>query len=949
MNSKNSIWFGLGLLVCLLSTSVCEAQWTTAFDGFSGEVKCMWTSPNGFIYAGNNEGEIIRYDGSWSVTKTSAITSKWDYVTGIWGFSDDSIYAVMNDGTILHFDGNRWIPMQSPDIYGLLSIWGSSSNNLFACGRDNTILQYDGSQWKKISLYFYSEDPDAYMFNPPALNDIWGNSSNDVFAVGDGGLVYHYDGSRWRQMFTGTEEYPTDPWADNRHLTEERLYGVWGDASNNVYVVGYRGTIMHYDGHDWTLMPSPTDKILYDVYGTSKYGVFAVGWDGTILNNNGMGWLPMENTFSDKFVGITANTDSTVFLGGNGRILQLKGDPSLTIAPIKDQILSRNLETEIIVDFKAYNGTYSTMDFSVESDNPLVLPNSTNNLRLSQASGKNGTYSVTITYTPDIKQLGEVKITISALTEDSSCSRSFNVNIVNSDNYELVLTDDFGDSYYLDPSTSLTPGFTHYRGILISDLNIYDCALLYGNASKTIALTASYKHDQIISYNLTEQSPDLYAGTYIPFRSDGDNVSARPITLTLIKGMFPEQSIQTASVQGFSVPFIPSMPLGSMVPESNVLKLGALIPQSGGLQSLGDAFTQMLQLAKEDSQNYLNDIGNDLTVELFVEDNQTSPSESWHRIQALRQAGVSVFLGPQDSKSVDYIKKFADDEDYLLMSSTSTAIGLSIPNDNVMRNISDDTQQAAALIKRIQSDGITELVIVSRTDLYGRGFCQALEKGWEEQGGIVKEVITYTKPYIDIPDVLQELRSSLSSGFFFEENENTGVILIAFDEGIDLMEKASESSELSGVRWYGTDSLSQNHSLLNNPVAANFAAETSFTCSTFAIPESEAYSKVVEIITSRLGYEPPSNTVLIYDSYQLALRAYLEAGTDDPSAMKAALNQVAETYQGISGNLRFNANGDRAEGTYNFWSVVKNEDQYYWNLNSNNTGEPVSILEWALY
>jgi uncharacterized repeat protein (TIGR01451 family) len=103
------------------------------------------------------------------------------------------------------------------------------------------------------------------------LSGIWGSSGSDVFAVGRAGTILHYDGADWSAMSSGT----TEP-----------LYGLWG--SSDVFAVGHRGTILHYDGAAWSPMSSGTTEWLYGVWGSAGTDVFAVGDDGTILHYGGL-------------------------------------------------------------------------------------------------------------------------------------------------------------------------------------------------------------------------------------------------------------------------------------------------------------------------------------------------------------------------------------------------------------------------------------------------------------------------------------------------------------------------------------------------------------------------------------------------------------------------------------------------------------------------------------
>ena len=135
------------------------------------------------------------------------------------------------------------------------------------------------------------------------LNDIWGSSADNVFAVGNGGTILHYDGSNWSGMSSGTSGY---------------LYGVWGSSGDNVFAVGNGGTILHYDGSNWSAMTSGTIQGLNDVWGSSADDVFAVGWVGTILHYDGSNWSGMSSgTTFEKLSAVCGSSEDNVFAVGS--------------------------------------------------------------------------------------------------------------------------------------------------------------------------------------------------------------------------------------------------------------------------------------------------------------------------------------------------------------------------------------------------------------------------------------------------------------------------------------------------------------------------------------------------------------------------------------------------------------------------------------------------------
>jgi hypothetical protein len=69
------------------------------------------------------------------------------------------------------------------------------------------------------------------------------------------------------------------------------MRGVWASGDSDAWAVGAGGTIVHFDGGDWTVSASGVTDDLYAVWGASKDMVWAAGANGRVLFYDGRTWL----------------------------------------------------------------------------------------------------------------------------------------------------------------------------------------------------------------------------------------------------------------------------------------------------------------------------------------------------------------------------------------------------------------------------------------------------------------------------------------------------------------------------------------------------------------------------------------------------------------------------------------------------------------------------------
>ena len=112
------------------------------------------------------------------------------------------------------------------------------------------------------------------------IYSIHGTSGNNIFAVGGGGTLLKYNGSNWSPIETSTSEI---------------FFNVWSPSPDVVYLLSSDQYIRKYSNGSFSTVytdPDPTQKF-NPIAGFSADDIF-VGGIGTICHYNGTSWSTME-------------------------------------------------------------------------------------------------------------------------------------------------------------------------------------------------------------------------------------------------------------------------------------------------------------------------------------------------------------------------------------------------------------------------------------------------------------------------------------------------------------------------------------------------------------------------------------------------------------------------------------------------------------------------------
>ena len=209
----------------------------------------------------------------------------------------------------------------------VFDISGLDENNVWLVGEFQEIdpltgqtLKYnfgywDGKKWELKTIDTKGKHDGIFVFNK---NNIWICN----------GIIRHWNGIDWIKYHL---------W-DMGILNENEggVHKIWGLSPSNVYFIGNKGTIIHYNGSSFTKMESGTDIMLTHIFGLDQDHIWVVGDDGglhgghsVLLFFNGSSWKvkyhyrynegpPFEGGPIGQYRGIWADKDSIIMGSGHG-------------------------------------------------------------------------------------------------------------------------------------------------------------------------------------------------------------------------------------------------------------------------------------------------------------------------------------------------------------------------------------------------------------------------------------------------------------------------------------------------------------------------------------------------------------------------------------------------------------------------------------------------------
>jgi branched-chain amino acid transport system substrate-binding protein len=327
------------------------------------------------------------------------------------------------------------------------------------------------------------------------------------------------------------------------------------------------------------------------------------------------------------------------------------------------------------------------------------------------------------------------------------------------------------------------------------------------------------------------------------------------------------------------------------------LTIGALVPLRGDLAAYGPGGRKAAELAVLAANQANRKAGGRIRVHLVTADSETQPIPATIAARRLVKKGATCLVGDWSSAStIAVANQVAAKLGVLLISPASTNFGISKLDDRgyVFRTAPSDALQVVALADLAERSlgsarGMT-ISIAARDDAYGNEFSRRFATEWRRRGGRAQGPILYDPTAAGYTAEAKRIVAGAPDAF----------VIADFPETYAKLAPALLS----------TNRFNPAHLFVTDTLAVERAAD--WHIPTAALTGAQG-------ARPGIGTDPKFKALFSAQTYDAATLCYLAAkaaGSSDPGAIKDKIREVSKAYQGASGRLNLDANGDVTAASY---------------------------------
>lgn len=326
---------------------------------------------------------------------------------------------------------------------------------------------------------------------------------------------------------------------------------------------------------------------------------------------------------------------------------------------------------------------------------------------------------------------------------------------------------------------------------------------------------------------------------------------------------------------------------------SNKVKVGAVLPLTGGAEVYGKAIRQGIEIAQERT---VANKESPYAIEILWRDSKSDPETAKRLLEAVYDEGAIVAIGGVTSAEALAMVPVADRASRVLLSPSASQPQLSGISSNFYRVFPSDASEGTMMANFArQTLELAKVIVLAKEEPYAKGAQEVFRERFTELGGQVVEVLVFPPNTVDFSGLVERIGTVNPDAVYVAAFAGEIVNLIKA-----LRAHGFVGSVLTTSSFSTTDAISQ----------AGAAAEgVYFTQTAFAPteknPEVEAF---VNAYKAKYRSEPDLYAAHGYDSYRVLLAAMKESGKGASDFWKG-MRGISD-FPGVTGTFQFDEKGD---------------------------------------
>jgi branched-chain amino acid transport system substrate-binding protein len=348
--------------------------------------------------------------------------------------------------------------------------------------------------------------------------------------------------------------------------------------------------------------------------------------------------------------------------------------------------------------------------------------------------------------------------------------------------------------------------------------------------------------------------------------------------------------------------------------EGKTIQIGSVVASTAGLETAVPLFEDLIAV---DINDYFAKLNYDIDVEFLIDTADGQAAIHLEKVQSFKAMDLSVFLGGGWSSQAQAALSYVNDNDMLMISSSSTSPLLAIPNDRLFRTCPTDFVQGPAISNMWKSWGVDAILLFQRGDSWADGIYNVLIPELEKVDIALIERVRYAAEVTEFSSYLSTMDDLLGEAIAEYGVGRVGVQTISFDEQVVMMSQTIDYPNVRSVIFMGTESSGRSQRMIDD--AGGLQNEIGGFSSLMTPAKSWKWVHLDDAYFDLVAQPASFYTATDHDAAWCIALSTIEAGSIDANDVAPLWPTVPRNYFGASGWVDLDENGDRAAGVFDIW------------------------------